>query len=182
MRQFLGILPSRKKAEAKLKETLDNLEYLVQERTAELGKAYNSLKESEEKLKTLFELLPVGVSVIDKEINVLDVNLALENILGLSRSDLYKGKQENRKYISPNGTEMSAEEFPSVRALKEKGSIQSSEIGVIREDGSVIWTDVIATYLPFSDEQVVIVTRDITESKKAAEELQKTEEKYRIIA
>ena len=70
----------------------------------------------------------------------------------------------------------------SIRALKEKGSIQSSEIGIIKEDGSVIWTDVTATYLPFSDGQVVIVTRDITESKKAAEELQKAEEKYRIIA
>ena len=39
-----------KETETKLKETLDNLENLVKERTAELEKAYKSLKESERSL------------------------------------------------------------------------------------------------------------------------------------
>ena len=153
---------------------------IVQDIT-ERKKAEEMLKENEGKLKALFNLLPVGVSIIDKERNILDSNLALERILGLSRSDLLNGKYGARKYISSNGTEISAEEFPSVRALKEKGSIQSSEIGIIKEDGSIIWTDVSATSLPFSDGQVVVTTRDITESKKTAEKLQKAEEKYRIV-
>ncbi len=138
----------------------------------ERKKAEEMLKESEGKLKALFNLLPVGVSITDKERNILDANLALGRILGISRSDLLKGRHGTRKYLRSNGTEMSAEEFPSVRALKEKGSIQSSEIGIIREDGSTIWTDVSATALPFSDGQVVITTRDITENKKAEEKLQ----------
>ncbi|MDY9925835.1 PAS domain S-box protein [Methanosarcina sp.] len=159
-------ITEQKEAEIKLKETLDNLENLVKERTTELEKAYYSLKESEGKLKALFKLLPVGVSITDKERNILDVNLALENILGLSRSDLLKGKQSTRKYIRLDGTEMSYEEFPSVRALKDEGSIQSSEIGIIKENGSIIWTDVSAIALPSSDGQVVITTRDITELKQ----------------
>ena len=92
--------------------------------------------------------------------------------MGLSRSDLLKGKQATRKYLRSDGTEMPVEEFPSVRALKEEGSIQSSEMGIIKEDGSTIWTDVSAIALPFSDGQVVITTRDITESKKAEEKIQ----------
>ncbi|MHC1757853.1 MAG: PAS domain S-box protein [Methanosarcina sp.] len=166
-------ISEKKEAEIKLKETLDNLENLVRERTAELEKAYNSLKESEGRLKALFKLLPVGVSITDKERNILDVNLALESILGLSRSDLLKGKQATRKYLRSDGTEMSFEEFPSVRALKEEGSIQSSEMRIIKEDGSIIWTDVSAIALPFSDGQVVITTRDITERKQAEEALAK---------
>ncbi|MDD3246550.1 MAG: PAS domain S-box protein [Methanosarcina sp.] len=153
---------------------------IVQDIT-ERKKAEEMLKENEGKLKALFNLLPVGVSITDKERNILDSNLALERILGLSRSDLLNGNYGARKYIRSNGTEISAEEFPSVRALKDKGSIQSSEIGILKEDGSIIWTDVSATYLPFSDGQVVVTTRDITESKKTAEELQKAEEKYRIV-
>ncbi|KKG10043.1 PAS domain S-box protein [Methanosarcina sp. 2.H.A.1B.4] len=153
---------------------------IVQDIT-ERKKAEDMLKENEGKLKALFNLLPVGVSIIDKERNILDSNLALERIMGLSRSDLLNGKYGARKYISSNGTKISAEEFPSVRALKEKGSIQSSEIGIIKEDSSIIWTDVSAISLPFSDGQVVVTTRDITESKKTAEELQKAEEKYRIV-
>jgi PAS domain S-box-containing protein len=147
----------------------------------EQKKAEEMLKESESKLKALFELLPVGVTIIDKDRRTLDANLALERILGLSRSDLLKGKYGAQKYLRSNGTEMPAEEFPSVRAMKEQGSVQVSEIGVVKGDGSTIWTDVSAITLPFSDGQVVITTRDITESKKAKEELQKAEERYRIV-
>ena len=49
-----------KEAEAKLKETLDNLENLVKERTAELEKAYNSLKESERGLTEAQEIAHIG--------------------------------------------------------------------------------------------------------------------------
>ena len=45
---MLTDITKRKKAEAKLKETLDNLEHIVKERTEELEKAYKYLKESEE--------------------------------------------------------------------------------------------------------------------------------------
>ncbi len=138
----------------------------------ERKKAEEMLKESESKLKALFELLPVGVSITDRERNILDVNLALEEIMDLSRSDLLKGTQLNRKYIRSDGTEISTEEFPSVRALKEKGSIQTSEIGIIKEDGSTIWTDVSAAALPFYNEQVVIITRDVTDRKKAEKALE----------
>ncbi len=50
----------RKEAEAKLKETLDNLEELVKERTAELEKAYNSLKESEKGLAEAQKMAHIG--------------------------------------------------------------------------------------------------------------------------
>jgi PAS domain S-box-containing protein len=59
----LGMLidiTERKEAEAKLKETLDNLETLVKERTAELEKAYNSLKESENSLAEAQKMAHLG--------------------------------------------------------------------------------------------------------------------------
>ena len=49
-----------KEAEAKLKETLDNLEKLVKERTAELEKAYKSLKESEKGLAEAQKMAHIG--------------------------------------------------------------------------------------------------------------------------
>jgi PAS domain S-box-containing protein len=49
-----------KQAEAKLKETLDNLEELVKERTAELEKAYNSLKYSERSLAEAQKMAHIG--------------------------------------------------------------------------------------------------------------------------
>ena len=49
-----------KKTETKLRETLDNLENLVKERTSELEKAYNSLKESERGLAEAQKMAHLG--------------------------------------------------------------------------------------------------------------------------
>ena len=64
---------------------------MVQDIT-ERKKAEESLKVSEGKLNALFNLLPVGVPITDKETNILDVNLALGRILGISRSDIAQRK------------------------------------------------------------------------------------------
>ena len=53
-------ITEQKKAEAKLKDTLDNLEEKIKERTAELEKAYKSLKESEERLAEAQKLAHIG--------------------------------------------------------------------------------------------------------------------------
>ncbi len=53
-------ITERKKAEAKLKDTLDNLDKLVKERTEELQKAYDSLKQSEKNLDEAQEMAHIG--------------------------------------------------------------------------------------------------------------------------
>ena len=52
--------PSEKKQKLSLKETHDNLEKIVKERTAELEKAYNSLKESEKGLAEAQKMAHIG--------------------------------------------------------------------------------------------------------------------------
>jgi PAS domain S-box-containing protein len=53
-------ITERKEAEAKLKETLDNLDKLIKVRTAELENAYILLKESEERLADAQKIAHVG--------------------------------------------------------------------------------------------------------------------------
>ena len=57
---FFPVILQIKEAEAKLKETLDNLEELVKERTAELEEAYNLLKESENGLAEAQRIAHIG--------------------------------------------------------------------------------------------------------------------------
>lgn len=57
---MLTDVTKRKEAENKLKETLDNLEKLVEERTIQLEKAYNSLKESEKGLAEAQRMAHIG--------------------------------------------------------------------------------------------------------------------------
>ena len=53
-------ITERKKAEKALKQAHDTLEEKVKERTAELEKAYNSLKESEERLAEAQKMAHIG--------------------------------------------------------------------------------------------------------------------------
>jgi PAS domain-containing protein len=57
---MLTDITGRKEAEAKLKEAHENLENLVKERTADLEKAYNSLKESEKSLAEAQKIAHIG--------------------------------------------------------------------------------------------------------------------------
>jgi PAS domain S-box-containing protein len=57
---MLTDITRQKDVEAKLKETLNNLEKLVKQRTAELEKAYNSLKKSEKSLAEAQKMAHVG--------------------------------------------------------------------------------------------------------------------------
>lgn len=130
-------------------------------------RAEEAVRASEAKLRTLFELLPVGVSIIDRDQKVVDLNLALESILGASRSRLLRGASQSRYYIRPDGTPLRPEEFPGSRALTKQQAIFNMEMGVVKEDGATIWTDVSAAPLPIADLGAVVVTTDITERKQA---------------
>ena len=138
-----------------------------------------TLAESEKKLKALFNLLPIGVSVIDAERNIVDVNPALEKILGISRNDLLRNEYPTRKYLRADGTQIPFDEIPSVRAFKEQVAIKNVEIGIVKENGDIIWTEVSAVPLPSLDWSVVIITSDITERKRAQEALQTAKDELR---
>jgi PAS domain S-box-containing protein len=130
-----------------------------------------ALRESERKLRTLFEILPVGISILDAERKIVYGNPALTTILDISKKGLFKGDYARRTYLRPDGTPMPAEEFASTRAIKERRAVHNVETGVVKEDGIIIWTNVSAVPVAFPDWKVVIVTSDITERREAQQKL-----------
>jgi len=140
-----------------------------------------SLHESEMKLKTLFEELPIGVSILDAERNVAFVNPAIERILNMTKDGFIRGDYKNRKYLRADGTQMPEEEYASVRAIREQRVVHDVETGVLMEDGHVIWTNVNAAPVAFPDWKVVIITTDITERKMDEDAFRESEEKYRML-
>ncbi|MGD0755993.1 MAG: ATP-binding protein [Bacteroidales bacterium] len=136
--------------------------------------AEDALRQSEMKLKTLFEILPIGISIIDKERNMVFVNPALERILNITKDGFIRGDYKSRKYLRPDRTQMPEEEFASVRAFREQRAIHDVETGVVMENGNLIWTNVNAAPVAFPDWKVVIITTDITERKQAEEEVRKS--------
>ncbi|MEI7849433.1 MAG: PAS domain S-box protein, partial [Chloroflexota bacterium] len=123
------------------------------------------LKRSEEKWHGLFEVLPVGVSIVDSIDGLVDTNAALTQILDFSEESLLQGDYKNRKYLRADRTPMPEEEFPSKQAFREQKIIRNVEIGIVKQDGGEIWTSVSATPLA-SGFGTATVTVNISERKQ----------------
>ena len=137
----------------------------------ERKRAEETLRESEGKLKALFEILPVGVGVLDANRNFLFGNSSLESIMDLPAEDLTRGYFRKRAYLRPDGSPMPAEELASARGLKDQRAVFNVETGVVKEDGQTIWMNVSAVPVAFPDWKVVVVSTDIT-ARKAKEQEQ----------
>jgi two-component system CheB/CheR fusion protein len=132
---------------------------------------HTAMRENEEKLRALFHILPVGVSVLDAQGKIVYVNAALERMLEVTRAGLLGSDATRQKYVRPDGTSMPTEEFAGARAATEQRAVHHIETGVVKENGSVVWTDVSAVPLTLPGWKVVVVTFDLT-SRQSAEETQ----------
>lgn len=142
-----------------------------------------ALRESQEKYKTLFQIFPIGISITDKFGNLIEVNSASEEILGLSKT-----QHTSRTYnapewhiIRPDGTPMPANEFASVRSLQENRVVANVEMGIVKSETEISWINVTSAPIPLENYGVAIAYIDITERKKAEEELYYREQEIRAL-
>src|SRR5688572_7909276 len=143
------------------------------EELAALRQRIAQLEATERKLQTIFDIVPVGISILNQDRQMLEANPALEEILGMRQPELAQQVYKKGVYIKSDGAPFPPEEFPSVRVLREKRVIQAVEIGIVREDNRIIWTSINAAPLPLPNPGVVVATTDVTQWKRAEEALQR---------
>jgi PAS domain S-box-containing protein len=158
----------------------EQLFFCVTRDISERKQAEEALRRSEEKWKALFDLAPVGISVLDRNHNVVDVNRALEKITQLSREELLNGSWRRRTYLNGDATPSSPEKMPTVRAVAEKRPVNDVETGIISENGEIIWTRVSVAPLELPDASAVVITQDITERKRDQTALRESEQQMRL--
>ncbi len=147
----------------------------VKEDITERKHAEAVLRESEAKWRALFEILPVGLSILDDQHGLKEFNPALTRILQIDPEAMRRGAYVQRKYLRADGTALPREELPSVRAAQEQAAFRSFEIGVQTEGGDLIWTEVNAAPLNVPGYSTVLTTTDITERKRIEDALRTRE-------
>ncbi len=137
-----------------------------------------ALRRSESFLQTTFDAIQDGISVLDKDLNIVRANEALErwyaHMLPLIGKKCYQAYNQRQEHC---------EICPSVRAL-ETGAPQMNEVPMIGADGQVGWQELYAFPL-FDDEGncsgVVEYVRNITERKRAEDAVAESEAKFRTL-
>ena len=144
--------------------------------------AQEALRSNEEKLRSLFEILPVGISFLDKDGKISELNTALTDILGFSRKELLAGGNKFGHYIRADGSPMPPSEFASNQARAKQRTIYNVETGIVKDNGEVTWTSVNASPVKVADVEAVVVTIDITERKRAEEALHRHRERLKALS
>lgn len=167
-------IDERKKAEALLRETNDELERRVAERTAELAARTYALELAEQRFRAIAESSPVPLLISrPTDGSILFANERLEALIGTGPGELI-GKHTPDFYYDPS-------DRPRViDVIREQGFVRDMEIRIRRIDGSPRWTSVSIQRLVFDGEEAFATSFiDITQRRHALDALRASEESYR---
>ncbi len=137
----------------------------------DLLKSNNEIKESGQKYQSLLQNASDAIYVSDLEGHFIDANDSMCKLMGYSKEELLQLKIED--IIDPEELKtdpvIPGYDLPDHAILRERR--------LVRKDGSKF--DVESNIKRLAENQVLVITRDITERKIAEEQLKKSEEKYR---
>jgi PAS domain S-box-containing protein len=136
------------------------------------------LKKREQELQTIFDLLPVGVSIINPQRQMVEFNSMLGKINDIIPEGMSQCVCNESKFINTDGSLLTLDELPVSAALVDRKTTYNMQMGVITGDGSTVWTSVSAAPLPNGN--AVVVTSDLTEIKLAEEHLRSNERILRL--
>lgn len=151
-------------------------EYLLVTECSDRLLMETELRKSQEKYKVLFEIFPIGISITDKQGNILEANKASEEILGISIEEQKSRRcgEEKSQIIRTDGTPMPKQEFPSFIALKENRIIKNIDLGIVKPSYEISWICVTAAPIPLDDYGVAIAYVDMTKRQQTEKELEKS--------
>lgn len=130
-----------------------------------LREAEAALRENEEKYRTLFENLPVGIGITDEDGNLLAYNDAMLLPGGYDRDDIAKIDNITELYYRPEDRKR------MVEAVRKEGFIDDAEVQFKRKDGSPYDAVLGLRPVDFGGKQCLqAMVQDVTERRKIEEE------------
>jgi len=145
----------------------------------ENSKTEEALKNSEQRFRTMFEQVPIGI-VIQENKKTLYYNAMYEKILGRSASELAAESWES--FTHPDDLE---EDTAKLKALWA-GEINNYSMTkrYFTPDGEIVWADMRVISLNIDNQasgNYLCMIQDVTAMKKSESDLKNSEENYRML-
>ena len=181
----------RKRAEEALRQSRDEMELRVEQRTAELAatnetleseiaerkRSSEALRESEERYRELFENATEIVYTLDLSGNVTSINKAGERITGYSREEVLG--TPIARIVAPEYMDRMLQ----MMERKVRGEVMTTyELEVIAKDGSRLTLEISSRLILEQGSAIGVqgIARDITKRKRAEEALRDKEASLRL--
>ena len=141
-------------------------------------RAEDALLRSEERYRTLFDAVPVGLYRTASDGRISHANRAMAQMLGYSSVESLIGSDAIKLYAEP----AVREEW--VRRLQAEGTVQGYEARLLRRDGTALWVLESARGARDDDGRILHIegtVQDITERKEVELRLRDSEASYRLL-
>jgi PAS domain S-box-containing protein len=138
--------------------------------------AEQALHEGEVKIRRLVDANIIGIEFWDYDGRILEANDAFLRMVGYDRDDLVAGRVDRDTLTPPEWRDYVARRVADV---KIDGTIQPYEREFVRKDGSRVPVLIGAASFHESANQGVAFVLDLTERKRAEEELRASEARFR---
>ena len=148
--------------------------------------AQEALRESEDRFRSVVVALGEGILMQGADGRIVECNQAAERILGLTREELLGRTASDRRLtaVHEDGSPFPGEAHPAMVALRSGRACRDVVMGVHWEGGSSRWILVnaepllrVGKSIPYA---VVTSFTDVTELRRAQEELENSEERFRL--
>jgi diguanylate cyclase (GGDEF)-like protein/PAS domain S-box-containing protein len=145
----------------------------------ERKRAELALRESEDKLRSLYTLAPLGIALTDMNGRYLEFNESFRRICGYSEDEL-----KSLDYWALTPRKYEADEKQQLESLASTGRFGPYEKEYINKNGSLVPLRLNSVVVTGRNGQKYIwsIVEDITESKRAAENLALREREFRTLA
>ena len=139
-------------------------------------KTEEELKTSEERLRTMFENIPLAISTNSSDGELIDINQAFLNLYGYNnKDDCFSTPFANRWFNIKD-----RERFYD--SLRQRNFVQNFEVKQYRKDGSEFWVSITAGSQPdiSGEKKYFNALRDITVEKHREDELKRQTLRYHL--
>ncbi len=153
----------------------------ARERMIRARRTEEILRERETEYRSMFQLASVGMGQADPSGRFIRVNDRMCEITGYDRSELIGTSV--RELTHPDDREADWALFQ--RMLRGEVAEYRNVKRYVRKDGRVIWVDVTARGVRDPDGRLlrtIAIVQDITERKRAEDDLRESEERFRTLA